>query len=197
MIQLHHYPSTASMAPHLVLEELGVPYELVLVDRTRNAHKSPDYLKLNPNGLIPTLVDGDLVLYETAAICLHLSDAFPKARVGPGIGDAKRPAYLTWLFYYAGVIEPVVVAKFQGRVETDPDEKVAYDAMEARLRAALRAGPFLLGDAFSAADVLLASVLQWNPAMLPRGPEFDAYLERLSSRPALKRALAKDAVPTG
>ena len=73
MLQLHYYPSNASMAPHLLLEELGVPYELKLVDRTREAHKSAEYLRLNPNGLIPVLVDGELVLYETAAICLHLS----------------------------------------------------------------------------------------------------------------------------
>jgi glutathione S-transferase len=79
MIQLHYFPGNASMTPHILLEELGVPFELQFVDRSAGAHKSPDYLKLNPNGLIPVLVDGDLVLYETAAICLHLVDT-----PGPG-----------------------------------------------------------------------------------------------------------------
>lgn len=78
MLQLHHYPSTASMAPHIVLEELGVPYQRVLVDRAHNVQKTTDYLKLNPNGLIPVLTDGELVLYETAAICLYLCDRCPQ-----------------------------------------------------------------------------------------------------------------------
>jgi glutathione S-transferase len=76
-MQLHYYPSTASMVPHILLEEIGASYERVLVDRTQNAHKSPAYLALNPNGLIPLFTDGELVLYETAAICLHLCDAYP------------------------------------------------------------------------------------------------------------------------
>ena len=83
MIQLHYFPSNASMTPHMVLEELGVPYELVLVDRTNNAHHSPEYLKLNPNGKIPVLVDGELVLYETAAITLHLADTHAGAGLAP------------------------------------------------------------------------------------------------------------------
>ena len=89
MLQLHYYPGNASMAPHLLLEELGVAYELKLVDRTQQAHKSAEYLLLNPNGLIPVLVDGDLVLYETAAICLHLLDTNPNAVPGAG----ARPAF--------------------------------------------------------------------------------------------------------
>ncbi|MFO1200702.1 MAG: glutathione S-transferase N-terminal domain-containing protein [Burkholderiaceae bacterium] len=80
MLRLHYYPGNASLTPHVLLEELGVPYEPVLVDRTRDAHKSPEYLRLNPNGQIPVLVDGELVLYETAAICMHLADTHP----GPG-----------------------------------------------------------------------------------------------------------------
>src|SRR5882757_3246700 len=79
VLQLHYHPSNASMVPHLLLEELGTPYELVLVDRAHAAHKSAAYLALNPNGLIPVMVDGDLVLYETAAICLHLADTHPNA----------------------------------------------------------------------------------------------------------------------
>ena len=80
MIKLHYYPSTAAMVPHIVLEELGVPYQRILVDRTQGAHKTPGYLTLNPNGLMPVLTDGDLVLYETAAICLHLCDTLPTRR---------------------------------------------------------------------------------------------------------------------
>ena len=87
MIQLHYYPSTASMSPHILLRELGVPFELMLVDRTQNAQKMTAYLKLNPNGLIPVLTSndeqGDLILYEAAAICLHLCDTYPEAGLAP------------------------------------------------------------------------------------------------------------------
>jgi glutathione S-transferase len=90
MLQLHYYPGNASMAPHMLLEELGVPFELKLVDREQDAQHSPDYLKLNPNGTIPVLVDGDLVLYETAAICLHLVDTHPHAGLAPALGTPER-----------------------------------------------------------------------------------------------------------
>src|SRR3989304_10510949 len=83
MYQLYYHPGNANPAPHILLEEIGADYELVLVDRTKNEQKSPAYLKLNPAGRIPVLVDGDLVLYETAAICLHLADRHAAAGVGP------------------------------------------------------------------------------------------------------------------
>ena len=90
MATLHYFPGNASLAPHIVLEELGAPYELALVDRAAGAHKSPAYLKLNPNGLIPVWVDGDLVLYETAAICLHLADTHPAAGLAPPLASPER-----------------------------------------------------------------------------------------------------------
>jgi glutathione S-transferase len=97
MLKLHYFPGNASMAPHMLLEELGVPYELSLVDRTKQAHKSPAYLELNPNGLIPVLVDGELVLYETAAICLHLVDTHPAAGLAPALGSGDRAHFYKWL----------------------------------------------------------------------------------------------------
>ena len=99
MIQLHCYPSTAAMVPHILLEELGVPYERVLVDREHGALDSPAYRALNPNGLIPVLVDGELVLYETAAICLHLSDTHPQANLMPALGTAGRAQAYKWLMW--------------------------------------------------------------------------------------------------
>lgn len=90
MYQLYYYPSNANLAPHMLLEELGVPFELVLVDRDRNEHKGAEYLKLNPSGRIPVLVDGDLVLSETAAICLHLVDRHPQAGFTPALGTPER-----------------------------------------------------------------------------------------------------------
>lgn len=130
MIQLHYYPSNASMIPHIVLEEMGLPFELVLVDRDQGAHKSPEYLQLNPNGKIPTLVQKlpgqpDLVLYESAAICLHLSDTQPKSGgvagaggvggVGglmPPLGSAARAHAYKWLFWLSNTLQPDLMMYF-------------------------------------------------------------------------------------
>ena len=94
MIQLYYHPGNASLAPHMLLEEIGAPFELVLVDRANAAHKSPEYLKLNPNGQIPVLVEGDFVLYEAAAICLYLADRYPDAKLVPPLQDAGARALL-------------------------------------------------------------------------------------------------------
>ena len=146
----------------------------------------------HPDRKVPALLHDGRLVTESAAICLYLSDAFPRAVLGPAPGDPRRAEYLTWLFYYGGVIEPVVIAKATGRTDKDPAEKEAYDAMESRLRGALERGPYLLGAAFSSADILLASVFQWGPQWMPQGAPFDAYLKRLSARPALARATQKD-----
>src|SRR3990167_83570 len=112
MKQLHYYPSNASMTPHMLLEELGVPYERVLVDRTKNAHHSPEYLKLNPNGKIPVLVDGDLVLYETAAIVLHLVDTHAEAGLAPGLGTTERATFYKWLMWLTNTLQAEMVLYF-------------------------------------------------------------------------------------
>jgi glutathione S-transferase len=198
MLTLYHSPRSRSSRILWLLEEIGEPYQVEYVTiRRADGSGARDPRNPHPDRKVPALVhDGQLVT-ESAAICLYLSDAFPRARLGPGPGDPARAAYLTWLFYYPGVIEPVVIAKATGRTDADPSEKEAYDAMESRLRGALERGPYLLGDAFSTADVLLASVFQWGPHLMPQGEPFASYLARLSSRPALARALAKDDAPAG
>ena len=104
MIELHYFPGNASMTPHMLLEELGVPFALKYVDRTALAHKTPEYLKLNPNGLIPLLVEGDLVLYETAAILLHLADTHPQAGFAPALGTAERAQFYKWLAWMTNTL---------------------------------------------------------------------------------------------
>ena len=91
MLQLHFYPGNASLFPHMLLREIGAPFELKLVDRSQNAQKSADYLRLNPNGLIPVIVDGDQVIYETAAVALYLADKHPEAGLAPPVGSASSP----------------------------------------------------------------------------------------------------------
>ena len=109
MLQLHYYPGTAAMTPHILLEEMGVPFELVLVDRAADAHKRPDYLKLNPNGLIPVLTDGDFVLYETAAICLYLCDRYPAAGLAPDLGSAERAQFYKWLVWLTNTLQTALI----------------------------------------------------------------------------------------
>ena len=114
MITLHYHPGNASFAPHVLLHEIGAPFELRLVDRANNAHKSPDYLKLNPNGLIPVLVDGELVLYETAAICLHLADTHPESYLAPPLGSAERAHLYKWLMWLTNTVQANLILYFYG-----------------------------------------------------------------------------------
>jgi glutathione S-transferase len=193
MITLYHAPQSRSSRIVWLLEEIGEPYKLEIVTiPRRDGSGAPDPKNPNPDKKVPTLVhDGSLVV-ESAAICLYLSDLFPKAKVGPQIGDPDRGAYVSWLAWYAASLEPTLIAKFSGRTETDPEEQKAYDQMAARLRTALTQGPYLLRSGFSSADILVASAFQWARHMMPPGEVFDAYVKRLEQRPAFARAAAKD-----
>ena len=196
MLTLYHAPRSRSSRMLWLLEEIGEPYAVEYVTiRRADGSGARDPRNPHPDRKVPALRHDGRLVTESAAICLYLSDAFPRAGLGPGPGDPQRADYLTWLFYYPGVIEPVVIAKARGVTDGDPGEKEAYDAMESRLRAALERGPYLLGDAFSTADILLASVFQWGRQLMPQGEPFDAYLARLSARPALQRATQKDEAP--
>ncbi len=156
MYELFYYPGNASLAPHFVLEELGVPFALRLVDRTRDAQKEPEYLKRNPMGRIPTLLDGDLVLFEAAAICLHLADRHPHAALAPRVGSDERADLYKWLMFLTNTIQPdFMTFRYPEKYTTDVGGIAAVKASaEARLDAAYavindaldRGGPYLLGD---------------------------------------------------
>ena len=193
MLTLYHAPQSRSSRFIWLLEEIGAPYEIAKVDiRRRDGSGGPDPRNPHPDKKVPALVHNGVLVTESAAICAYLSDAFPQAHVGPQVGDPLRAAFLTWLAYYAGVMEPVIIARAAGLTETDPAQGAAYTAMTERLRGALESQPFLLGDAFSAADVLVTSVFQWARALMPTGAAFDAYVDHMAQRPALRRALEKD-----
>jgi glutathione S-transferase len=209
MLQLHHYPSTASMAPHILLEELGAPYELVLVDRTKNAHKSPEYLKLNPNGLIPVLVDGDLVLYETAAICLHLCDTHPQAGLAPALGTPKRAHFYKWLMWLTNTLQATLIVYFYperwastpgavAEVKQTAEAKVGtlIDQLDTEL--ARHGQPWLLGDTYTAVDAYALMLCRWTrnfkrPARTL--PHLAPYLQRGLARPAIQRVFEQQALP--
>lgn len=208
MIQLHYFPGNASMTPHLVLEELGVPFELKLVDRANNAHKSPDYLKLNPNGLIPVLIDGELVLYETAAILLYLVDAFPERGLAPPPGTIERAHFTKWLVWLAASLQSQMPFYFYtdrylapGNASGIAELKAAItakiesliDQLEAQL--ASHGGPWLMGERFSALDPYTLMLCRWTrsaPRPARTLPHLGPYLERMLARPATQRVFARE-----
>jgi len=208
MIQLHYYPSTASMAPHILLEELGVPFDLALVDRTRDMHKSADYLRLNPNGLIPVLVHDDLVLYESAAVCLHLADAHPEAALAPPLGTADRAHFYKWLAWLTNTLQAALLLYFYPERWVSPGHAQAAIGMKAQAEArigpmldqlenelARRGGPWFLGERYSALDPYVLMLCRWTrgfgrPAR--ELPCLGAYLRRMLARPAVQRAFATE-----
>jgi glutathione S-transferase len=211
MIQLHHYPSTASMVPHILLHELGIPFELVLVDRMRDQQKSPDFLRLNPNGLIPVLIDGDLVLYETAAICLHLCDTHPQASLAPPLGTHGRAHLYKWLAWLTNTLQATLIVYFYPWRWVDMDNAAGADQVrrQAQRRVvellvllddelARLGGPWFMGEAFSALDPFVFTLCRWtrnfNDGQARTLPHLGPYLQRMLARPAVQRALAGEGV---
>jgi glutathione S-transferase len=200
MLKLYHSPRTRSSRMVWLLEEFGQPYDIEYVGiRGADGRTEADPRNPHPDGKVPALEDDGRLVTESIAICLYLSDAYPEAGLGPQVGDPDRGDYLTWLAYYAGVIEPNVLAKATGWTDYSPTMAAwgAYDDMIKRLDGALSDRPYVLGEHFSTVDVMVGSALQFARGLFPDNPAYDAYAERMSARPALKRALAKDARPDG
>ncbi|MDP3822458.1 MAG: glutathione S-transferase family protein [Burkholderiales bacterium] len=206
MLQLHYHPGNASMAPHLLLEELGVPFELKLVDRAQLAHKAPEYLKLNPNGLIPVLVDGELVLYEAAAVCLHLLDTHPQAGLAPAVGSTTRAHFYKWLVWMSNSLQATLILYFyperwadnaegaaQVRAHAEAKVGTLLDQLEAEL--ARHGGPYLLGETFSAVDLYALMLCRWTRGFARPArslPHLGPYLQRLLARPAVQRVFERE-----
>lgn len=200
MPTLHYFPSNASFAPHVLLRELGVPFELQLVDRTQQAHKSPAYLALNPNGLIPVLVDGDLVLYETAAICLHLCDRHPGAGLAPPPGSDERAHFYKWLVWLTNTLQVTLIHYFYpDRLIDDGDPAPVKRRAEARVvellaqvDAKLAAGPWMLGERYSALDPYAFMLCRWTRGFGSRKarefPHIGPWMQRVFERPAVQAA---------
>ena len=208
MPDLYYYPGNASMTPHMLLQELGMPHRLVLVDRAVDAHKSAAYLALNPQGLLPTYVDGKLVLFETAAICLHLADTHPQANLAPPLGTAARADFYRWLMYLTNTVQAEMIIYFYPerlsddaamaeRVKVHAEARLAtmFDLLESTLQA--RGGPYFLGAHFSAIDPYLFMLSRWSRMMARPArsrPALAAYLARLAERPAVQRVLAAEGI---
>jgi len=196
VLTLYHNPHSRSAVVHYMLHELGEPFEIVPVDLQKGEHKSPEFLELNPMGKIPVLRDGNVVVTEVPAILTYVADKYPNAGLAPAIDAPDRGAYLRWMFFYGSCIEPAATDHYLKR--ESPSSTVGWGKLDdvlGTLSAGLTPGPWLLGERFSAADVLIGSglgyMLPFN--LLPERPEYLAYVERLEARPAHKAARAADA----
>ena len=196
MITLYHAPRSRSSRFIFLLEELGVPYEISKVSiRRGDGSGALDSDNPHPHGKVPVIRDGDTVVYESAAISLYLTDKFPAAGIGPMVGDAKRGAYLTWLAYYAGVMEPAWMSAF---MKTDVPRGTAgwvkTDEVMELVNSTLSKSPYILGEKFSAADILVGTTFKlfMGSPLLPKTDLLEAYVKRVTERPAYARAMAKD-----
>ena len=191
-MKLYWCPRTRSFSALWLMEETGQPYERVLIDLNKNDQKSPDYLKINPMGKVPAIQDGDVSVAESAAICAYVAERYPEAELAPPVGDPRRAKYLQWLFFGPGCIEPAMV-QVSTKIEMNPvaagwgDAQRVFDVLDD----ALAKGPWLLGETFSAADIIIGSGLNFSVRlfkMIASRPSFEAYIERCRARPAFQLA---------
>jgi glutathione S-transferase len=191
-ITFYTNPMSRGLTVHWLLEELGAPYEMKVLDFDKREHKSPAYLAINPMGKVPAIVHRGVVVTESAAICVYLADVFPKAGLAPALDDPRRGTYLRWFFFGAGCVEPAVVDKMFARAPVERAAAIGYGTYEntlAVLATALTPGPFILGDRFSAVDVYVGAQIYWG--MMAKGieprPIFEQYTARCTARPAFQR----------
>jgi glutathione S-transferase len=194
---LYHSPNTRSSGTLTLLEELGVPYELRVLNMKAGEQREPAFVAVNPMGKVPALLHGGTLVTEQVAISLYLADLFPEARLAPPIGDPLRGPYLRWMVFYAACFEPAVIDR---AAQGEPAPLAMspygdYETMLHTLTTQLARGPYLLGERFSAADVLWGGALAWTTMfkLVPELPVIAEYIARWNARPAVARVKARDA----
>ena len=197
-LQFYHGGPSRSSIVLWMLEEVGEPYDLQLINLQKGENRTPAYLAVNPMGKVPALRHQGVVITEAAAICCYLADRFPAANLNVPIEAPERGAYLKWLFFGPSCLEPAIIDRMLKR-EGAPQAALGwgdFDSVMNVLCDALAGSTYLLGERFTAADVIIGSGLRWGMTILklvPELPEFVAYTRRLEARPALARANATDA----
>ncbi len=193
-LTLYTNPMSRGRIARWMLEEVGEPYETVLLDYGTTM-KAPEFLAINPMGKVPTLRHGDTIVTEAAAICAYLADAFPRKNLAMPL--ANRGAYYRWLFFGAGPVEAAVTNKSQG-FESDKKQMLGYGSFEDTMNAleqGISQSHYICGDQFTAADVYVGSQIGWGLMFgtMDKRPAFEAYVARLRQRPAARRASELDA----
>lgn len=194
---LFHAPNSRSTGVLTLLEELGADYELHLLNLRRGDQRRAEYLAVNPMGKVPALLHGDALVTEQPAIYQYAAELYPEAGLSPAVGDPLRGPYLRWLAFYGSCFEPALSDRALKR-EPGPHMQSPYGSAEeviAAVRQQLARGPWLLGERFTAADLLWGKALTWMVAfkLFPDGPEVQAYTARFNARPAVQKAAALDA----
>ncbi len=199
-MKLYYVPKTRATRPRWMLEELGVPYELVRLDPSRGETRMPEHLARQPLGHVPALEDGPVRMFESAAICLYLAEKYPERGLIPPPATPGRAAAYQWLFYAVAELEPPCAALSSERKKPEAERNAAaVEAARTRFKKAAAAleplvarSEFLLGPSFTVADLVVGALLAWGRALgaLEGLPATEAFLARLRERPAWKRALA-------
>jgi glutathione S-transferase len=196
-LTLYHIAPSRSSVALWMLEEIGEPYDIHLLSMKRGTNREPAYLAVNPMGKVPALRHRDVVVTECAAICTYLADAFPKAGLNIPLDHPQRGPYLKWLFFGPSVLECAIIDRAMPRAGEARPSALGYGDFDTTMNVVAKAvtpGPFLMGDKFTAADVIIGSGLRWGTMfkMIPERKEFSDYIARFADRPAAKRAQAKD-----
>ena len=196
-VTLYHSPQSRSTAALTLLEELGADYALHVLDQKKGEQRKAEYLAVNPMGKVPAIRHGEAVVTEQVAVFLYLADLYADAGLAPAIGDPLRGPYLRWIVFYGSSFEPAIVDRSMKREPAPPSTSPYgdYDTMLSTLVGQLTRGPWILGERFSAADVLWGTALTWTTMfkLVPELPEIMRYMERVNSRAAVNRARDIDA----
>ena len=196
-LTLYHIAPSRSSIVLWMLEEVGTPYEIKLLKMSEGDNLKPDYLAVNPMGKVPALKHGDTVITEVAAICTYLADEFPAAKLNIPVGTPARGLYLKWLFFGPSVFEPAMTDRAFPRKEAPRPSALGwrdFDLVVDIMAKGIGQGPWLMGEQFTAADVVIGAGLRYGMMfkLVPERPEFVAYAARIGERPAAQRAEAKD-----
>lgn len=196
-LTLYHASPSRSSIVLWMLEELGQPYDVKLIKLSEGDNLKPGFLAINPMGKVPALAHKGTVITEAAAICTYLADEFPQAKLNVPVGTPRRGLYLKWLFFGPGCVEPAMIDRAAPRKEEARRGMLGYGTFDTTMdtvAGAIAKGPWLMGEQFTAADVIVGSTIRWGTMfkLIPERPEFTAYLARMAARPAAQRAEAKD-----
>ncbi|WP_225411639.1 glutathione S-transferase family protein [Stigmatella hybrida] len=196
-MKLYFAPRTRAVRARWLLEELGVPYELIKLDLARQENTTPAYLAVHPLGEVPALVDGDVTLRESLAICLHLADRFPEKHLAPRVGSAERGPYYQWMAFAEVSLDPEVMVFYRHAQRPEADEALAkhgarLTALLDVIQAGLGGREFLVGGTFTAADAVMASILHLAHTLkrLDGHPQLVEYVQRHTQRPAVRKAVS-------
>jgi glutathione S-transferase len=196
-LTLYYAPQSRSMTALWMLEEIGQPYDIHKLDLQKGEQLKSGYLAINPMGKVPALKHKNAIITESAAICTYLADEFPQAKLNVPVGNPQRGVYLKWLFFGPSIFEPAMTDVAFPRKEAANPTALGYrpfDQVLDIMAKAVSKGPYLMGEQFTAADVVLGSGIRYGTMfkLVPERKEFADYIARFSERPALKRAMEKD-----